>query len=155
MESHHKNLDHSSGFKYNTQLALHRLMHLYELIQFPLIEGFDYQSTFLDEFQSKTAEIDGKEVRIWERLDSKIIEEWTERWLLVRNSGYDAFFLDDDIGYSNFYKFRYLPIEDDFKLFLFGKGPTNENLFLDENKRNKFWQWFLSTYLGENIYPLM
>ncbi len=32
--------------------------------------------------------------------------------------GYEAFFLDEDDGYSNFYKFRYLPIEKDFKLFL-------------------------------------
>jgi len=58
-------------------------------------------------------------------------------------------------SWTNFYKFRYLPIEEDYKLFLMGKEPTNEDLFLDERKRDKFWQWFLSKYLWENVYPLM
>lgn len=81
------------------------------------------------------------------------IQNWIKRWYIVKKEGYEAFFLDNNDGYSNFYRFRYLPIENDFRLFLNGEKPMNNNLFLSESMRNSFWRWFLKTYLRENIYP--
>ena len=155
MGTNHRNLDQSHGYNYNMKLAMHRLMHLYELIQSPFIEGPDYQSIFLNKFQSKIVQIDGNDVRIWEDFASSIKQEWINRWLKVKREGYEAFFLDEDKGYSNFYRFRYSPIERDYRLFLLGQESMNKNLFLSESMRNSFWRWFLSKYLRENVYPLM
>ncbi len=155
MHKYHNQLDKLSKFGYNTQLAMHRLMHLYELIQIPFVKDFDYQSTFLKEFRGKEVRIEGKEVKIWDRLDDFTINKWIKRWIIVKKEGYEAFFLNRDEGYSNFYKFRYSPIENDYKLFLNGKKPMNSKLFLSERMRKSFWQWFLSVYLRENIYPII
>ena len=47
-------------------------------------------------------------------------------------------------------------MEDDFKLFLNGHHSVHRGLFgNNEGKRNNFWEWFLSTYLRENIYPII
>ncbi|NVM35182.1 MAG: hypothetical protein HWN81_06280 [Candidatus Lokiarchaeota archaeon] len=153
MHKYHNQLDKMSGFSYNTQLAMHRLMHLYELIQIPLVENFNYQSAFLEEFQSKTATINGNEINIWEDIGKDTIEKWIKRWYIAKKEGFKAFLLDSKEGYTNFYKFRYMSIEKDFRLFLNGKKPMNSKLFLSERMRNSFWEWFLSTYLRENIYP--
>lgn len=151
MEQHHKSLDRSSQFTYDTQLAIHRLMYLYEVIQRPFIEGFNYKA----EFRARSATIDGKEVLIWEDLDDSKIEEWIKRLEFVKKKGYEAFFLDNNLGYPNFYKYRYKQMEDDFKLFTAGQPSVNKGLFYKEGRRNAFWEWFLSTYLKENIYPII
>ncbi|MFW9987611.1 MAG: hypothetical protein ACFFC3_03065 [Candidatus Odinarchaeota archaeon] len=155
MQKYHNQLDTLKDFGYNTQLAMHRLMHLYELIQIPFVKDFDYQSAFLKEFQSREVRIEGKEVKIWDKFDAKLISQWIDRWIFVKTKGYEAFLLDTKKGYPNFYKFRYLPIENDFRLFLNGKKPMNNKLFFNERMRNKFWSWFLSDYLRNNKYPII
>ncbi len=156
MQLGHKVLDRSSQFTHDTQLAIHRLMHLYELIQRPLIgENFDYQTAFSAEFRARTAVIDGEKVLIWDGLKDGKIKNWVKRWEFVKKKGSEAFFLDNDIGYPNFYKYRYKQMEGDFKLFLAGKNWVNKGLFHIEANRNAFWEWFLSTYLKENKYPII
>ena len=83
------------------------------------------------------------------------MEEWIKRLEIVKSDGYEAFFLDDNRGYPNFYKYRYKPMEDDFKLFIAGRDSVNRGLFFEEGRRNVFWEWFLSTYLKENKYPII
>ena len=83
------------------------------------------------------------------------MEEWIKRLEIVKSDGYEAFFLDDNRGYPNFYKYRYKPIKDDFKLFVAGRDSVNRGLFFEEGRRNVFWEWFLSTYLKENKYPII
>ncbi len=151
MQQGHKVLDRSSQFTSDTQLAIHRLMYLYEVIQHPFIEGFNY----LAEFRARSANIDGKEILIWEDLDDSKIEGWIKRLEFVKNEGYEAFFLNSKLGYPNFYKYRYKQMEGDFKLFIAGRNSVNKGLFHTEDKRNAFWEWFLSTYLKENKYPII
>ncbi len=155
MRGSHTQIEFSTNFNFNMQLAMHRLMHLYELIQIPFSDGIDYQSRLLSEFRSKTVMIDGQEIKIWQDLDINKINDWIDRWLLVKIKGYEVFLNDDKNGYPDFYRYRYLPIEEDYELFLQGRRPVNARLFLDENKRDKFWEWFLSVYLRDNIYPII
>ncbi len=144
MNAYHTGLHHSTKFTSDTQLAMMRLMHLYEVIQRPFIEGFDYKNTLLAEFKANP---------IWEDLDDGKIKDWITRWEFVKKRGYEAFFLDSNIGYPNFYKYRYKPMENDFKLFIAGGDSVNKELFFKEERRNAFWGWFLRTYLRDNVYP--
>ena len=150
MQEHHKALERSAKLSSNTLLAMAPLMHLYELIQRPSQKG-----VVLNEFRTRSAMIDNKEVFIWEDLDDRKIEEWIEHWKFVKEKGYEAFFLDKDRGYPKFYKYRYKPMENDFRLFIAGRRSVNKGLFYRETRRNAFWEWFLSTYLRENIYPII
>ncbi len=149
MLNHHRNL--GSRFASDTETAMNRLMHLYELIQRSLSKGI-----LLNEFKTKTAVIDGKEVLLWEGLDDTQIKKWIKRWQFAKDEGFEAFVLDEEYGYPQFYKNRYKPMEDDFRLFLNDGHSVHRGLFSNkEGKRNRFWEWFLSTYLRENIYPII
>jgi hypothetical protein len=151
MKESHDGLHISSQYTTDMQMAMYRLMHLYELIQRPFQNGVD-----LNEFRGRTAIIDNEEVFVWEDLDNDKIEEWIERWEFVKEKGYEAFLLNNKIGYPKFYNYRYKPMEEDFRLFLNKEPSAKPWLFHSKGKRRDvFWEWFLRVYLRENIYPII
>ncbi len=151
MKDFHNKMHVSNRYSVDMQKAMHRLMHLYELVQRPPQEGIN-----LNEFRTRTAIINNVEEFIWAKLDDKKIEEWIKRWNFAKEEGYEAFFSDPDDGYyPNFYKYRYKPMEHDFRRFIEGKPSAYRGLFYNEERRNAFWKWFLRSYLRENIYPII
>lgn len=146
----HKTLDASSPFEKNSLLAIARLTHLFELIQKQYEQGKDYYAEFSGEFISKTIEISGDIINIWEDLDNGVMRDWISRWVEVKEGvGVSASIFDEETlftkYYPNWYRHKYLPHIQDFRSYL-EESPSCIN--------PDFWAWFMSDYLPNNRYQL-
>lgn len=135
------------------QLAIARFWHLYELIQKPYEAGKDHYAEFSKEFDTRTANIyiDGEyqNVKLWNKLSQEKIEKYVERWIDMKNTPSESIFDENKFfaeHYPKWYYRTFKPKMDDFNLFL-QQDP--------QCKRPEFWDWYINTYLQEDIHPLL
>jgi len=147
-KSSHKKVDKSRFRDERTMLAMARLGHLYQLVKMPYTDNF--RALIEKEFNTKTIEVDGQEIKLWGKLDSDVITQWINRWEYDKlNPTVDnpQFFAEDNFlneYYNTWYANNYLPYMQDFRAFL-DRNPSC--------KTPDFWDWYLNEYLVQNRLP--
>ena len=149
-KSSHKKIDKSRFRDERTMIAMARLVHLYQLLQIPYEYGKNYKAFIEEEFRSKTVELNGREIKLWEDLDDETKAKWIKRWEFVKlNPDVEdpQFFAENNFlneFYNTWYVNNYLPYMQDFKAFL-DRNPSC--------KTPDFWDWYLNEYLVQHRLP--
>ena len=140
-KSHWKVHANKEEFKRNKILLNARMKHLYRILNFSNIPKRNYAHIIKSELNNETIMINGQDIKIWDKFQEKIIEEWIRRWKARKILSDKEFYTR---YYPNFYTYHYKPLLRDMELY----RQKNSNC-----KKPEFWYWYFRHYLKKNIYP--
>jgi hypothetical protein len=122
--SSHWEIHDSDDFKQDTLIINSRLKHLFQLVSCNYNSSLDYNKIFEKKFRSKRA--------VWYGLRTKVIEQFTERWIMYKKNDIDFY----KQFYPKFYgTFKFI-VKD---MHLYKKRSSNCR-FPD------FWFWYFKEY---------
>ncbi len=139
-------------FYEDNAVAIARMTHLLELIyersfnpnlpniENPTTEDYYnyYKALFMEEFDKRIDKVNGMDYKIWAQVDSKILEDWTKRWV-------DKKRMSEKEWYNKYYSKFYGSEKK--------TGSYLSRIKFLKDKRPEFWNWYIKYYWSKNRYP--